>query len=112
MSCLHKTKFVWVGLFFFTLLLPGLASANEKPFQVLTWNGYKAAFSLTYDDGDPIHLDVAVPEMAKRNLRGTFFLIAGKLDRVEDWKKILASGQEIGNHTVTHRHTAYLTPAD
>lgn len=112
MSCPHKTKLVWVGLFFCALFLPGLAFADEKPFQILPWNGYKAAFSLTYDDGDPIHLDVAVPEMAKRNLRGTFFLITGKLDRVEDWKKIFSSGQEIGNHTVTHRHTAELTPAD
>lgn len=86
--------------------------AKEVPFEVIPWNGYKAALSLTYDDGDPIHLDVAIPEMNKRGLRGTFYLITGKLDRIGDWKKAIAAGQEIGNHTVTHRHTSELTPED
>ncbi len=86
--------------------------AKDVPFEVIPWNGYKAALSLTYDDGDPIHLDLVIPEMNKRGLRGTFYLITGKLDRVEDWKKAVASGQEIGNHTITHRHTSQLSPDD
>jgi peptidoglycan/xylan/chitin deacetylase (PgdA/CDA1 family) len=93
-------------------LSPSLLLAKDVPFEVLPWNGYKAALSLTYDDGDPIHLDVAIPEMNKRGLHGTFYLITGKLSRIDDWKKAVAAGQEIGNHTVTHRHTSELTPAD
>ena len=107
-----KNNSIWGWLLFLVLLLPRFSWAKDVPFVVAPWNGYKAAFSLTYDDGIPIQLDVAVPEMAQRNLRGTFFLISGKLDRAEEWKKILDSGQEIGNHTVTHRHTSDLTPAD
>ncbi len=80
------------------------AHAGTCPFQVIPWNSYKAALSLTYDDGDPIHLDVAIPEMNKRKLRGTFFLISGPLTRAEEWKKAVAAGQEIGNHTVHHKH--------
>ena len=100
-----------------TLLLLILFSASpllakDVPFEVIPWNGYKAALSMTYDDGDPIHLDVAIPEMNKRGLRGTFYLITSKLTRVEDWKKAVAAGQEIGNHTVTHRHTSELKPDD
>jgi peptidoglycan/xylan/chitin deacetylase (PgdA/CDA1 family) len=96
------------------LLLVGLSNlgAREVPFQVEPWNGYKAALSLTYDDADPIHLDLVIPEMNKRGLRGTFYLITGKLDRLDEWKKAFLAGQEIGNHTVTHRHTADLAPAD
>ena len=86
--------------------------AKDVPFQVVPWNGYKAALSLTYDDGDPIHLDVAVPEMAKRSIHGTFFIIEGKLERGEEWKDVPSKGQEIGNHTVTHRHTSELKPED
>jgi peptidoglycan/xylan/chitin deacetylase (PgdA/CDA1 family) len=102
----------WSCFLLLGLLLPGSSPAKDVPFQIVPWNGYKAALSLTYDDGIPIQLDVAIPEMVNRNLRGTFYLISGKLDRAEEWKKILASGQEVGNHTVTHRHTAELTPAD
>jgi len=100
----------WFFLLAFLLPLPALA--KEVPLTVVPWNGYKAALSMTYDDADPIHLDVAVPEMAKRHLRGTFFLIEGKMTRIDEWKHILDSGQEIGNHTVSHRHTAELTHLD
>src|SRR5258708_1986270 len=89
-------------------LMASPSYAKDVPFEVVPWNGYKAAISLTYDDADPIHLDVAIPEMNKRKLRGTFYLITGKLSRVEEWKAAQASGQEMGNHTVTHRHTSEL----
>lgn len=99
-----------VSAFVFLISYP--LHAKEVPFEIVPWNGYKAALSMTYDDGDPIHLDLVIPEMNKRGLRGTFYLITGKLDRVDDWKKALASGQEIGNHTVTHRHTSELSADD
>ena len=99
-------------LFITALLYPLVLSAKDVPFEVLPWNGYKAALSLTYDDGDPCHLDVAIPEMAKRKLRGTFYLIAGKLDRPDDWKKAAIFDQEIGNHTMTHSHVNELKPDD
>ena len=93
-------------------LSPLALCAKEVPFEVLPWNGYKAAMSLTYDDADPIHLDVAVPEMNKRGIRGTFFLIAQSMGRDEEWKKAFQSGQEIGNHSWTHRHIADFKPGD
>ncbi len=94
------------------VLMASPSLAKDFPFQVVPWNGYKAALSLTYDDGDPIHLDVAIPEMTKRKLRGTFYLIAGKLTRADEWKKAANFDQEIGNHTVSHRHTSELKPDD
>jgi hypothetical protein len=81
-----------------------MAHANENLFSVLPWNGYKAAVSLTFDDGDPIHLDLAIPEMQKRKIRGTFFLIAGNLTRQDEWGKIAGLNMEIGNHSMTHKH--------
>ncbi len=103
MLLVKKLKFNLVSKFFFilALLFPLVSSAKDVPFEVLPWNGYKAALSLTYDDGDPCHLDVAVPEMAKRKLRGTFYLIAGNLTRADEWKKAAIFDQEIGNHTMT-----------
>ena len=79
----------------FTVLWSSCAWADPgspASFQVLPWNGSPAAFSLTFDDGDPSHLDVAVPELDKRGLKGTFFLIANQLPREEEWRKLPAAG--------------------
>jgi peptidoglycan/xylan/chitin deacetylase (PgdA/CDA1 family) len=107
MSLLSK---ILSGVVITLSLVPPVSA--DSPFQVLPWNGYKAALSLTFDDGDPIHLDLAIPELNKRKLRGTFFLIAGKLDRQADWKTALASGQEIGNHSWDHKHLTEFGPHD
>jgi peptidoglycan/xylan/chitin deacetylase (PgdA/CDA1 family) len=58
-----------------------------------------------------VHLDVVVPELNKRHLHATFFVIVSKLTRLDDWRRVQAQGHEIGNHSVTHEHTAALTKA-
>ncbi|KPF88228.1 hypothetical protein IP70_01215 [alpha proteobacterium AAP38] len=70
------------------------------------WNwpdGHQAAIVLTYDDALPSHLDVAIPQLDKAGLKGTFFLSAifdQKL--VPRWRAAAARGHELGNHTVLH----------
>jgi peptidoglycan/xylan/chitin deacetylase (PgdA/CDA1 family) len=81
---------------------------NAPTLEVLPWNSHKAAVSLTFDDGDPSQLDVAVPELDKYGFHGTFFLIANQLDRLDDWKKASAQGHEIGNHSLDHKHPQQL----
>jgi peptidoglycan/xylan/chitin deacetylase (PgdA/CDA1 family) len=92
-------------------LLVGLSSAQTPTLRVLPWNDHPAAVSLTFDDARAVHLDVAVPELNKRHLHATFFVIISKLTRLDDWRKAQAEGQEIGNHSVTHEHSAVLTKA-
>ncbi|MBV9623551.1 MAG: polysaccharide deacetylase family protein [Acidobacteria bacterium] len=79
---------------------------------MLPWNQHAAAVSLTFDDARLVHLDVAVPELNKRHLHATFFLIISKLTRIDDWRRAQAEGHEIGNHSVTHEHPAALSAAD
>ena len=67
--------------------------------------------SLTFDDSRAVHLDVAVPELNKRHLRATFFLIVSKTTRIDDWRRVQSQGHEIGNHTVSHEHAADLSKA-
>ena len=88
------------------------AAAKLPDLEVVPWDGHKAATSLTFDDSDVSHLDLAIPEMDKRKMKGTFFLIANKTDRKDDWRRALASGHEIGNHTLDHKHASELTPQD
>lgn len=87
------------------VVLPMEAHSLPK-LKVLPWNGYKAAVSLTFDDGDPSHWQIAVPALNRRHLRATFFLIAGRLLDEAEWLKVAQAGHEIGNHSMTHDHPA------
>ncbi|HTA77631.1 MAG TPA: polysaccharide deacetylase family protein [bacterium] len=95
---------------FIILTATAQAQNNFPQLKVVPWNGHKAATSLTFDDGDPIHLDVVVPELNRRQLHGTFFLIANKIDRKDEWRQAIKAGHEIGNHTLDHLHANTLTP--
>src|SRR4051812_32906389 len=61
--------------------------------------------SLTFDDGLPCQVEHALPELNKRNLRGTFFIIQnspyGPFQK-EVWQQAAKDGHEIGAHSVNH----------
>jgi len=66
----------------------------------------KAAFSIVFDDGCPTQLDVAIPELRKRDLTAaTFFLNPGKRHftaRVAEWVNVVKMGFDFANHTMNH----------
>jgi len=92
------------GLLFFTtvlfLFVSSIANAQFK------WpNGKKAAVVFTYDDGLDCHLDVAVPQLDEFGFKGTFFCTGNSpslYNRLEEWRKIVKNGHELGNHTLFH----------
>jgi peptidoglycan/xylan/chitin deacetylase (PgdA/CDA1 family) len=99
-----------------TLVVFGLCArvccAQSSSLKVLPWDNHSAAVSLTFDDARAVQLDVAVPELNKRHLRATFFVIVSKLTRLDDWRKAQLEGHEIGNHSLTHPHPDVLNKAD
>ncbi len=96
-------------IFVVSVLSVACCSAQTRALTVLPWDDHRAAVSLTFDDARPVHLDVAIPELNKRNLRTSFFVIVSKLTRLDEWRQAQAEGHEIGNHTVSHEHPAALT---
>lgn len=88
------------------------------------WNGNTGALSLTFDDGRVSQIDFAIPEMTKRDIFGTFFLVAGRDNRLqfdpygnealrlEHWRKAAALGHELGNHSMTHSKAEDIGPAE
>lgn len=69
--------------------------------------GQRAAVSLTYDDGIPNHLDIAMPMLEEFDFRGTFYLITSSdtelmRGRTADWRAAFRRGHEIGNHSAHH----------
>ena len=102
---------IFVNAILMASLLAGCCLAQTATLKVLPWNNHPAAVSLTFDDSRPVHLDVVIPELNKRHLHATFFLIVSKTTRLDEWRKALAEGHEIGNHSVSHEHAADLTKA-
>jgi peptidoglycan/xylan/chitin deacetylase (PgdA/CDA1 family) len=101
----------FVHLILIASLLVGCGSAQTSTLKVLPWNNHEAALSLTFDDSRAVHLDVVAPELHKRHLRATFFLIVSKTTRLEDWRRLQFQGHEIGNHSVSHEHATDLNKA-
>lgn len=102
-------------------LLPPAPPPMDIPdldIQVENWPaGYRAALSLTFDDGTLDHYLIAAPLLEKHNLRGTFFLITrgrqtgfwnddGNLRLLMTWaqaRDLARRGHEIASHTHSHR---------
>src|SRR5882724_12577546 len=102
---------IFVQLILIASLMAGCCSAQPPGLKVLPWNGHQAALSLTFDDSRAVHLDVVVPELNKRHLHATFFLIVSKTSRLDDWRKARLQVHEIGNHTVSHEQPSDLNKA-
>lgn len=66
-------------------------------------NGAKIALSLTFDDGRDSQVEFAVPLLDSFDVKATFYPLPEAVgEQLEGWKRAVASGHEIGNHTVGH----------
>ena len=86
-----------VGVLLAPLVLP--AQLNNP------WKGKKCAIVLTYDDAIDEHLTNAVPVLDSLGLKATFYLTAfssSMQHHLDAWKKLVANGHELGNHTLFH----------
>ncbi|MFB3923460.1 MAG: polysaccharide deacetylase family protein [Terriglobia bacterium] len=85
------------------LLFHGVSSsaAEKKPFQ---WPaGKRLAISLSFDDARLSQPDVGLPLLERLGVKATFFVEPRNVEpRLEGWKKIVAAGHEIGNHSQSH----------
>lgn len=63
----------------------------------------RCAVSLTFDDARLSQPAVGIPILDAHGVRATFYVSFGALEqRLEDWQRAVATGHEIGNHTVSH----------
>ncbi len=74
---------------------------TDPPF---AWpEGKRAAVSLTFDDARLSQLPVGMPILDAHGVRATFYVSFGALrEQIHGWRRAVAMGHEIGNHTVCH----------
>lgn len=84
---------------------PGLDRiAPASPF---AWpQGKRAAVSLSFDDARASQVDAGLPILNEYGAKATFYVsMDGVEKRLEDWKRVVAAGHEIGNHSMRHACT-------
>lgn len=78
-----------------------IAQAGQNNF---IWPaGKRAAVSLTFDDARVSEIDNGLDILDRYGVKGTFYVLpAGVRKRLYGWKRAVANGHEIGNHSLTH----------
>jgi peptidoglycan/xylan/chitin deacetylase (PgdA/CDA1 family) len=100
-------SFFWVTRQTFTMLLDNIVAASSTT---------NIPVFITFDDGNASDAVIALPELARRGLKATFFVCAGRigapyyLDRLA-LTELLAGGMEIGTHGKNHRNWRHLDDA-
>lgn len=65
--------------------------------------GRRAAVSLTFDDSRPSQIDTGLAVLDRLRAKATFYVVPVHVERnLDGWKRLAASGHEIGNHTLRH----------
>lgn len=67
-------------------------------------DGALAAVSLTFDDARRSQVDVGAPLFKRfEDAKATFYVLPDPVEEhLEGWRRLVAEGHEIGNHTVNH----------
>jgi len=66
-------------------------------------DGKKMALSLTFDDARLTQIDKGIPLLDKYGVKATFYVSPVNMkQRLEGWKKAVANGHDIGNHSLRH----------
>lgn len=119
-----RTWFLWACCLFisFETLIPPVFADTKKNRFYFERQGYAhwqvpirdKLVALTFDDGpDPKYTPEVLATLAEHGDHATFFLIGKKVTKYpEIVRQTVILGNELGNHTFTHRHIKHMTSTD
>lgn len=102
---IHDTEF---------LLDIGIPELEEKLFsetkKTKVIDPYKPIVALTFDDGPSKYTDDILDVLSENDANATFFVLGNKVKNYSNTlNKMLANGNEIGNHSYNHRELQVLS---
>lgn len=82
----------------------GYETGQKKTSSDFQWpEGKKIAISLSFDDARLTQIDKGIPLLDKYNVKATFYVSPNSMkQRLDGWKKAVATGHDIGNHSMVH----------
>lgn len=102
---------VYIGLACLTsmvLLIAGPTAAqsnhDKTGSEKIRWpDGKRMAISLSFDDARYSQVDSGTAVLDQYGVKATFYVVPSSVEkRLEGWKKAVAAGHEIGNHSLSH----------
>ncbi|MBM3402730.1 MAG: polysaccharide deacetylase, partial [Bacteroidetes bacterium] len=93
-----------IFLFVLSMFFPsGVLFAQQAESTFLWPEGKKIALSLSFDDARASQVDAGTALLDQYGVKGTFYVVPNVVkQRLEGWKKAVAGGHEIGNHSFNH----------
>ncbi len=86
-----------------TLLFSEAAIAQQVQSSFQWPQGKQVAVSLTFDDARTSQVDAGTALLDGYGVKATFYVVpSGVKNRMDGWKKAVANGHEIGNHSLLH----------
>jgi peptidoglycan-N-acetylglucosamine deacetylase len=115
----RRATIAGIALIALAIATTGLrALARARRVQVagtLVWRAERSdkVVALTFDDGPArAPLDTILATLAARGVHATFFVIgAGIAESPGVAERLVAAGHELGNHTYSHQHMVFKSPA-
>jgi chitin deacetylase len=118
---LAKKRLLLVVALIFVLVLTALALrqiSRSRTFQLFgvlipRVETSKKVVALTFDDGPtPQGTDQILATLAAKNIKATFFVTGAELQQnLEQGKKIVNAGHELGNHSYSHDRMVLVSPS-
>ncbi|SMD41547.1 Predicted xylanase/chitin deacetylase [Aquiflexum balticum DSM 16537] len=86
------------------LILLAFVNQTLAQGQKFPWpDGKKMALSLSFDDARASNTSLGIPLLDEYGIKATFFVIPASVKKdLNNWKKAVANGHEIGNHSIMH----------
>lgn len=87
-----------------TILLVPFQLVFAQQTASISWpQGKRIAISLTFDDARMSQVEKGTAVLNEYNVKATFYVVPASVkQRLEGWQKAVASGHEIGNHSLHH----------
>ncbi len=94
----HILAFALAGVLIYS------TAAGQPSGTAFKWpDGKRVAVSLTFDDARLSQVDKGTALLDKYGIKATFYVLPGQVkERLDGWKKAVASGHEIGSHSLNH----------
>lgn len=101
---LNSPRFNLFLLFFLVSVFISKNVLAQQDKQTFLWpDGKQMAISLTFDDARPSQVDAGTELLNQYGVKATFVVVPSSVEkRLDGWKKAVADGHEIGNHTLYH----------
>ena len=101
---------IWVGMACVVIIGVQITSqehpqpSNGQESKSFHWpTGKRAAVSLSFDDARLSQVDTGLALLKKEGVKVTFFVVPGSMEaRLAGWKRAVADGHEIANHSLSH----------